>query len=298
MPYWLVHLSTQDERAFAIRNGEWLLRVEQRLGLDWERGAQDLILGNGALVRAANVVYTWGFWPLVAGTLIALYVRNRTLFRRFRDAVLISGVLGLVVFALFPVAPPRLLDGFVDTVSLNGAGQVAHPSQFTNELAALPSFHVGWLVLAGVVAMPALPWRWARPLLLLPAAVMLVDVMATANHFLVDGIAGAAIAIAGLAAARRVPSDRRRLPARLGGLPPVVAKGLALLVSGRAAFAYRQAVGHPGPAPAAAPTPTSEPSSPERRPQVYISSIEAASRASSASSASVRSDARSARAGR
>jgi hypothetical protein len=292
VPYWLVHRSTENDRALAVRNGEWLLRWEQRLGLDWERGAQNLIVGHGTLVHAANVVYTWGFWPLVVGTLLALYLRDRTLFRRFRNAVLISGVLGLVVFALFPVAPPRMLAGFVDTVDLDGAGEIAHPSRFANEFGAMPSFHVGWLVLAGVVAMRAVPsWRWARPLLLLPAAVMLGDVMATANHYLVDGIAGATVALGGLAAARWVPTDWRRLPARLGADPAFVVKGLALLVSGRAAFAHRQAVGRP------APPPAGEPSALDRRPQLSISSIDAASRESSVSSASVRA-APSARAGR
>ena len=110
------------------------------------------------------------------------------------------GAVGLVVFGTYPVAPPRMLDGFVDTVHLySGSGGMAHPMQYTNAYAAMPSFHVGWLVLAGVASMPALPWRRLRPLLLVPGLVMLFVVMATANHYLIDGVVGATLALVALA---------------------------------------------------------------------------------------------------
>jgi hypothetical protein len=87
------------------------------------------------------------------------------------------------------------------------ASDIAHPTGFTNEYAALPSFHVGWIVLVGVIAMRTTWHRVVRPLLLLPATVMFVVVMATANHYLLDGVGGTAIALVGLVAADRLAAD-------------------------------------------------------------------------------------------
>ena len=242
--YRLVRLATEGDRASALRHGELILRWEHRVGFAWEHGVQSVTLRHAALIDAANTWYTWAFWPVVIGMMFVLYVLRPALYRRYRNAVLLSGAIGLVVFALFPVAPPRMLGGFVDTVHVfSSTGGLAHPTGFTNEYAAMPSFHVGWLVLVGVVTMPAIHRRALRPLLLFPAAVMLLVVMATANHFVLDGLAGAGVALFSLAAADRLTElgMRRclRVVARWGG----VTAGDLVLMSGRAGQAYRDALG-------------------------------------------------------
>jgi PAP2 superfamily len=241
--YRLVRLATEGDRTTALRHAELILRWEHSLGLSWEHGVQSVTLRHDALVDVANTWYTWAFWPVVTGAMFVLYVLRPELYRRYRNAVLLSGAIGLVVFALFPVAPPRMLGGFVDTVHLfSSTGGLAHPTGFTNEYAAMPSFHVGWLVLVGVVTMPAIPRRALRPLLLVPAGVMFVVVMATANHFVLDGVAGAGLALFSLAAADRLAElgvrRRLRVVARWGGVTAEV----LVLISGRAGHAYREAL--------------------------------------------------------
>ncbi len=242
--YRLVRLATEGDRTRALRHGELILRWEHRVGLAWEHGVQSVTLGHGALVDVANAWYTWAFWPVVTGMMFALYLLRPTLYRRYRNAVLLSGAIGLVVFALFPVAPPRMLGGYVDTVHVfSSTGGLAHPTGFTNEYAAMPSFHVGWLVLVGVVTMPAIHRGALRPLLLFPAGVMFLVVMATANHFVLDGLAGAGVALFSLAVADRLAElgVRRRLRtvARWGG----ATAGVLVLMTGRAGHTYREALG-------------------------------------------------------
>jgi PAP2 superfamily len=247
--YRLVRLLTEGDRAVAERHGTLILRWEQHVGLAWERSVQSVVLRHDALLDTCNAWYTWAFWPTVAGTMLALYLWWPTLYRRYRNAVFLSGALGLAVFATFPVAPPRMLVGFVDTVHVfSGSGGLAHPTSFTNDYAAMPSFHVGWLVLAGVATMPVIRRRALRPLLLAPAAVMFVVVMATANHYLLDGVAGAVVALLGLLGADGLAAFNLRLP-DLGRWAQDAAVAMVGLVSCQAAFAYQEAIGRGGLAP-------------------------------------------------
>lgn len=97
-----------------------------------------------------------------------------------------------------------MLHGFVDTVGLfSGSTELARPGQFTNQYAAMPSFHVGWLVLAGMTVRPLVPWRLLRRLLLLPGAAMAFTVMATANHYVVDTVVGVVLSLVALAVSHR-----------------------------------------------------------------------------------------------
>jgi PAP2 superfamily len=256
--YRLVRIVTESKRPVAIHHGQFLLWWERQAGLAWERDVQQLILDHRMLIDLCNLVYTWMFWPVVTGMLLVLQVRDRSLYRRYRNALFLSGGVGLVVFGTFPVAPPRMLDGFVDTVHVfSRSGAVAHPMKYTNEFAAMPSFHVGWVVLAGVAAMPAVPWRRARPMLLLPGLVMMFVVMATANHYLVDGLAGATLALVALAAGDQLESiEWARVRRRLLGPDVLVALGGVVdVLNGHAAFAFHRAVARSSAPPDAASQP-------------------------------------------
>jgi hypothetical protein len=201
--YLAVRGVTQGDPSAAHGHAEAVLDVEHTLRLGWEARAQDLILGSSALVSFFNFVYVWCFWPGVIGALVLAYRRDRIRYLMLRNAMFISGSVGLLVFALFPVSPPRFLAGFTDTVStLSSSAAVAHPSSLTNEYAAMPSFHVGWTVLAGVVVFGLLRHRIVRWLALLPGAVMSMTVVVTANHYVLDALAGIVVSIAGLLLAR------------------------------------------------------------------------------------------------
>jgi hypothetical protein len=232
--YLAVRGVTQGDPSAAQGHAERVLDVERSLRLGWEGRAQDLVLGSSFLVSFFNFVYVWCFWPGVVGALVFAYRRDRVRYLILRNAMFISGSVGLVVFALFPVSPPRFLSGFTDTVAtLSGSGSVAHPSSFTNEYAAMPSFHVGWTVLAGVVVFGALRHRIVRWIALLPGLVMTMTVVVTANHYVLDALAGIVVSLGGLYLSREMHRIRERRR--------------AVVVSPLAAGSSVTSVGQPGP---------------------------------------------------
>jgi hypothetical protein len=183
--------------ARAVANATDLLAFEGKLGLDLERGAQALLPATSTLMSVFNVAYLWLYWPLLLAALVYLWERDRAIYTIFRNSLFIASAIGLVIFALYPVAPPRFLTGFVDTV---GDGR---DSAFTNRYAAMPSFHVGWLVLASMLTTSVTESTAARCLLVIPPVLMAAAVVFTANHYLLDAAAGVMISIVALRLARR-----------------------------------------------------------------------------------------------
>lgn len=198
-----VRAVADDAPSNAMSNAHDLLGLERALGLDVERRAQGFALDRPQLIEFFNVVYAWTYWPLLIGTFVYTWIRRRDLFVLYRNAIFLSGALGLLIFVFYPVAPPRFLDGFVDTIDTADRSYViAHPSLIINRFAALPSFHVGWVTLACVMIAMTITHRPARVLLALPPTIMATAVVVTGNHFLIDAIAGIALSLLGLAVAQ------------------------------------------------------------------------------------------------
>ena len=150
--YFGVRALTEGKVSSAMQNAVELLRVERKLDLDWEDAVQGLVIGEHALVDAVNAIYIWGHWPVLIVGGILLFHLGQGEYRRLRTVILLSGGFGLVIFALFPVAPPRLAPvGLLDTVTLHAeAYRKALPPSLINEYAAMPSFHAGWNLLLGI----------------------------------------------------------------------------------------------------------------------------------------------------
>ena len=200
LTYFGVRALTEGSVPQALANAGRIAHVERLAGVDWEGAAQAAILGHDALVRLANWVYIFGHWPLMllAGVLLFRYRRRE--YYLLRDVCLISGAIGLIIFALFPVAPPRLTGGgVVDTITYYAGGyRQSLPRSLVNEYAAMPSFHAGWSVLLGIVVFRASGSRLLRALAVLMPAAMVVAVVVTANHFVLDVFVGTAIVLATL----------------------------------------------------------------------------------------------------
>ncbi len=196
----------------AMDNAWSLVSLERRLGLFHEATIQRWLLDRDWLVTVANAIYIYGHWPVVAGTLAWLLVRHRALFPVFRSAMLVSGAIGIVFFILFPMAPPRFLPelGFVDTVMLRSeAYRVLQPPSLTNQYAAMPSLHVGWNLLMGIAIFHATTHRAWKVFAVVMPLLMYVATIVTANHYILDGVAGSVVALAGLAIARKLSSPAR-----------------------------------------------------------------------------------------
>jgi membrane-associated phospholipid phosphatase len=194
--YFGIRSITEGRPEVALRNADKVLHVERTLSLDHEKVLQQAVLGSRTLTTVFDRIYIYGHWPVIAVTLIWLLARHRATFRRMRDAMFVSGIAGMVVFATFPVAPPRLAAvGLVDTIVQDSpAYRVLQPPAFTNQYAAMPSLHVGWDLLAGLAVWAASRHLWLRLLGLAMPVAMTFAVVLTANHFVLDVAAGAALA--------------------------------------------------------------------------------------------------------
>lgn len=205
LAYLLVRAHTASRADEAVANAQEVLALERVLHLDLEHGIQAVTLATPWLTGLATWFYVWGYFPAVVTTTLWLYATNRDAYRTLRTALLVSGALGLLVYATYPCAPPWLTDpAYIDTVTNASLQGVARPGALTNELGALPSFHVGWLVVAAAVLFGATRSRLARVLCVVWPGVMVYAVVATGNHWLLDVPAGLAIAAMGLLVAVRV----------------------------------------------------------------------------------------------
>jgi hypothetical protein len=214
--YFRVRGLTEGRFATAADHGLDVLAFEHRHGLDIERQLQGVILDHDWLVTLANWVYMFGHWPVIIPTLVWLYFARRSRFLLLRNAMFISGSIGLLIFATYAVAPPRLLDlGIADTVTQrSNSYRVLQPPDLVNQYAALPSLHLGWNLLVGITLFGATRFWLVRVFAVLSPIAMAFAIVLTGNHYLVDGILGCLVALTGLAASaaltpRLVALDRR-----------------------------------------------------------------------------------------
>jgi membrane-associated phospholipid phosphatase len=222
--YFRIRNITEGSYDVAVAHARDLVELEERLGIAVEETLQDPFLGSGALATAANSVYIYGHWPVIVAVMLWTVWRHRTVFLRLRDGMIVSGLLGMIVFVTYPLAPPRLAhDGVVDTITQdNGAYRVLQPTQFTNQFAAMPSLHAGWDLLVGIAIVTAATTTWLKTIGYLLPVLMTVSVVVTGNHYLLDVVAGIALALVGHAAALGL--ERRRLRRRDHGDAPVPAE--------------------------------------------------------------------------
>jgi membrane-associated phospholipid phosphatase len=187
------------ERAFA--NADVVMRLERTLGVAWEAQLQSLIVGHQSLVTLVNWIYIYGHWPVILTCAAVLYVRRRRHYLLLRDAMIVSALIGFAFFAFLPVAPPRLADAtLVDTVTRYSEGyRTLQPPGLTNQYAAVPSLHVGWNLLVAIALFLATRRLVVRAFAVAMPFAMAFAAVATANHFIIDVVAGTAVVLVALA---------------------------------------------------------------------------------------------------
>ncbi|MEE8346147.1 MAG: phosphatase PAP2 family protein, partial [Dehalococcoidia bacterium] len=233
--YFAVRGAVIDRPEAAYRHALDVIDAQRYLGIFWEDDMNEWIRDRRFLAQTANIVYFWLHFPLIIAFGFYLYYGQRDKYTLMRDAFLTSGAIALVVYWLYPVAPPRELPelavqfdnggpvyvrGFFDTMQeyLGYGYQAQSTAWFVNPYAAMPSLHFGWDLLLGVGIVWA-SWRQRWMWFTLPIGVFLPlsqipAITATANHFFLDAAAGAAIALMGFPAALML---RRRVYPRLIG---------------------------------------------------------------------------------
>jgi hypothetical protein len=213
--YFLVRGLTEGDTDTAVDHGLDVAHAERLLHVYWEPRMADFVAHRQALASLANWVYIWGHWPLILLVAVWLFLHRPDDYRVYRNAFVISGALGLIGFLSYPVAPPRIADptAFVDTLSQYAkAYRDLEPGGLVNQYAAMPSIHFGWNLLVGFALVTTVRSLPVRVLSALVPAAMCLSVIVTANHYILDIVAGAAVCLASLALARALARPSVRPP--------------------------------------------------------------------------------------
>ena len=203
--------------ARAITNG---LRV-----IGWERTHAhhlfELTFQNlAASSHTLELAVSWTYWnsefTVIGLTLLWVYLRRHEAFANFRNTILLANVIGLIGYVLVPTAPPRMFPSFGFADTLGSIGGLNHGSGLielaSNPYAAMPSLHAADALIVGVtLAFVCRNWFAKIAWALWPAWVWF-SVMATANHFWLDVVAGVGVALVALAIIHRRWISRTLLP--------------------------------------------------------------------------------------
>lgn len=199
---WARDLVAPEGPADALRHAGQVIDAERALGLFVEPDLQRLTADTPGAEFVTTWLYTLGHTPGFIVAFAVVWFLRRSHFGFFRNWFWVTNGIALIGYALYPLAPPRLAGlGLADPTdeSLELGGALSWFQPFRNEYAAMPSMHVGYAVLFAL----ALLWMFRRSrrraLLALWPAGMLLVVMATANHYWLDGVGGAAAVALALA---------------------------------------------------------------------------------------------------
>ncbi|MFE3635422.1 phosphatase PAP2 family protein [Streptomyces cellostaticus] len=208
--YWtysMIRNAVPEQRAKALRNADWVWRAEHHAGIAVEQSVNHAVDTVTWLIVGMNYYYATLHFVITIGVLVWLYRRHPGRYAATRLTLFATTGAALAGYYLFPLAPPRLMNGgrFVDTVMVHhtwgsmASGDLKHMS---NQYAAMPSMHIGWSLWCGLTVFALASVPWVRVLgLVYPAATLLV-IVATANHFWLDAVGGAVCLALGFTVAR------------------------------------------------------------------------------------------------
>ncbi|MEU0256479.1 phosphatase PAP2 family protein [Streptomyces sp. NPDC006184] len=217
----------------AVDHGLAILRVEKALHLNAEHPLNRLFTRETWLGVPADFWYASLHYLVTPAILVWMFRARARHYRAARTWLMTSTFMGLIGFTLLPTCPPRLLSaghGFVDTMAQYSSygwwgAQASAPrgmGGMTNQYAAMPSLHVGWALWCGVML-----WRYGGSRLTkivgvaYPLLTALV-IMGSANHYLLDAVAGVAVMGAGFLLAPRVTRAADLVRSRLSRPAPAV----------------------------------------------------------------------------
>lgn len=200
---------TRAERV-AFDNALDLLSFQGKLGLNFELSWQKWVLDQGSLIKVFNNIYAYYMYGFYACAILLLAL-NPARYRYLRRVFVISMIVALPWYAIYPLAPPRFMSDygwpFVDTLAVYGPNYFSESGLVSaNRFAAMPSMHCGWTMVAGIMVAAALPWPWVGRVVGLFLTLLLpVTVIVTGNHYWLDVVGGWIVIALSLAINRLLP---------------------------------------------------------------------------------------------
>lgn len=170
---------------------------------------------NAAVTEMAWIAVPMDYWYAALHYLVTpaalgwLYWADHVTYPRYRNAMVVSSALGLLGYLFFPTAPPRLMgEPYLDTLAryahmgwwTEHASAPSGLGGLTNELAAMPSLHVGWAVWVAWALFRHVRGPVGRVVLLSYPLLTTAVVVCTGNHWLLDCLVGVLVVVMGIAA--------------------------------------------------------------------------------------------------
>lgn len=192
-----------DSRIAADAHAGSIWRVEHLLGLDVESSL------NAALLHAPWVGVVASYWyaslhyAVTMLVLVLLWRRRPQRYGAARTVLVLATGFALACYLVYPTTPPRLMPGYVDTLSTtaqvgwwgSGGSTPLGLDGIINELAAMPSMHVGWAFWSALYAWSIVSRRWLRAVVWTYPLITIFVVIATANHWVLDAAMGAVLVL-------------------------------------------------------------------------------------------------------
>jgi phosphatidylinositol alpha-mannosyltransferase len=183
----------------ALQNARRVVQLQADLGLNIEFTVQQTLL-SGPAMTVFNLLYLLAQLAVVPVGLVLVYRRRPDVYPLLRTTVIAAWGIAIPLYALFPTAPPRLAGiGILDTVSSQTPFALDSPmiTAFYNPVAAVPSLHAAFAFAIGIavatttrnIALKLLAWLWG------PLVVLVV--IATGNHFVLDIAMGLLVTLIG-----------------------------------------------------------------------------------------------------
>ena len=203
----------ESNEAVPFENARSIMSAERSLHIFFEQSIQSWAMGQRVLIDLANFMYVNSHFVITTSALVWLYLRHNGRFYFVRNMFVVAMGLALIGYLLVPTAPPRFFPelGFVDTIAyyVNVKHDSGFVTLFFNPYAAVPSMHVAFALLISVPAILTVKRIVFKTLWALYAPVVAFVVVVTGNHWLMDAIAGAAVAAAAAIISLRVLSRVR-----------------------------------------------------------------------------------------
>jgi hypothetical protein len=195
--YRLGRVLGRDEVDVAFRHARDILDFERAIGIANEESFQDLLLDHRIAISFLNRYYAMVHFPATVAFLALVYVRTPMVYGRVRTVFISVTAVALAMHIAYPLAPPRMMAGFVDTIARYGPAIYSRPGveSVANQYAAMPSLHIGWAIIIayGMWQLTRSRWRWIG---VTHAVLTTIATVGTANHYWMDGLVVLALVVA------------------------------------------------------------------------------------------------------
>jgi hypothetical protein len=179
----------------AVGRGERILDIERSAHIASEYDINHWVDRHSILTQLCNGFYVYGHFNGLIIFLAWIFIAHRSLYPSVRMSVVLVTAMCFLGHLVTTVAPPRLLPGggFIDTAAQHGQSVYGPTTlEVADQLSAFPSVHVGWAAIVAYWAWRASPGKWGWVGVAHFVLTSLV-VVATANHYWLDGILAMAI---------------------------------------------------------------------------------------------------------